>query len=354
MPNKMSKLKDQVKELDYLFVANNLEKFMTSTSSRPENELTNSFFSPFGSNLSKMIWLSPSRLLLVMQDATLVWLVIDAISGDIFKMLTDKTLTQSFGHNSAKLSGQFICDVVLVSKSEKQSPILALAYLDKSKIDLISFNKPSQINDYLNNGSGKKLFCQTLEKLAAFDPVMASYEFSCPNFTLTEKRFSSLASDISPATFCLWWPNDGQQAFTLNSQPPQHTISLLEREDLRSNVLCLSTNLSDSNLIEYLYKSDGHLLSLSYLDKSSLIAVEQVEMNPNKYAVIVFKYDISSGVESEQKPRAGKTKLVSFHMNSKIASIEQVKHGRKFVLMLSSDQTLVLYDISRNLVFKHR
>jgi hypothetical protein len=354
-PSKVSKLKDQVKELDSLFLVNNLEKVTTSTSSQPSNEILNSFFASFGASLSRVIWLNSVRLLLVMQDATLVWLIIDPISGDIIKILTDKTLTQAFAHNSSRLSGSFICDVALISRNSNQSPILALAYLDKSKIDLITFNKFTLINDVLNNTCSKKSSGQNLEKLSTFDPILNCYEFSCPSFYLIEKRFATLSNERDQLTFCLWWPNDGQQTFLVRNQPQQQTISLLERDDLRSNVLVLITNLTDSNLLEYLYKSDGHLLLLSYLDRSSLIAVEQTETNSYKHSVLIYRYDIPSGLECENsKPRSAKTKLISFSLNAKIQSVEQVKHGKKFILMLCSDQTLILYDISRNLIFKHR
>jgi hypothetical protein len=353
-PNKISKLKDQVKELDSLFQVNNLEKTTSSASNQSSNEILNSFFAYFGANLTKVIWLSTTRLLLIMQDATLVWLIIDAISGDIVKMLTDKTLTQAFGHNSAKLSGNFICDAALISKNNKQSPILALAYLDKSKIDLITFNKFVQINEFFYNGNSKMNIAQNLEKLSTYDPILTNYEFSCPSTYLIEKRLSTFSNESDQSTFCLWWPNDGQQTFLVRNQPQKQAISLLERDDLRTNVLVLSTNLSDSNLIEYLYKSDGHLLSLNYTDRSSLIAVEQTETNAHKYSILIYKYDIPTGLECESKPRSSKTKLLSFSLNAKIQSIEQVKYGKKFILMLCSDQTLILYDISRNLIFKHR
>ena len=372
-PNKISKLKDQVKELDSLFQTNNLEKVSSSGSSSSANEILNSFFASFGSSLSKIIWLCPSRILMIMQDATLVWLVIDTISGNIVKILTDKTLTQPFGHNSQKLSGSFVCDVALVYKGGQNfSPILVIAYLDKSKIDLITFGKAMQVNEYLNfeNGDKSSRTANTnVEKLASFDPSSISYEFSCPSLYLIEKRIAinyhaQSALTSPPCTFCLWWPNDGHQAFVIHNKPQQHTISLLERDDLRSNVLILSTCLTDKNLLEYIFKSDGHLLSLNYIDANSFLAVEQTETNAHKYLLLIYKYEIpveceKSGLMPQQatecaKPKSPKIKLISFHMNAKVQSIEQVKYGKRFLVILCQDQTVVLYDMSRNLVFNHR
>ncbi len=94
-PGKMSKLKDQIKELDGLF--------QTSTESvKDDPNLWSSiksqsyFLSYLNSNLVKIIWLSSNRLLVIMHDAVLVWMLIDTVSGDLIKVLIDKSLTGKF------------------------------------------------------------------------------------------------------------------------------------------------------------------------------------------------------------------------------------------------------------------
>lgn len=342
-PNKISKLKDQVKELDELFATNSLENSIRINSTN--GELMSSFYASFGAVIVKTIWLStPGHMLCVMQNGTLVWILIDTLSGDIRKILFDKSL------ETLKTSGKYICDAALISKSDsKQSPILVLAYYDQSRIDLISFGKATQINEYLNKSEAN------LDKLASFEPTLISYEFSCPTFYYIEKRILTQTT-TSSSNFCLWWPNDGQLAY-MDSK--QRAVSLLERDDLRTNILILSTNLADQNLLEYMFKSDGHLLGLSYVDEKSLVAVELIETtSEQRFSIMVFRYEIpSEGCESASvliKPSLPKVKLASFNLNSSVVSIDQVKFGKKFVVMLCADQTLVLYDISRNLFFKHR
>jgi len=285
-----------------------------------------------------------------MQDSCLVWLIIDTISGDLVKILTDKTLTTGFGaSNNLHLSGKFICDAALLMKDSKAiSPILILTYSDKSKVDLITFNKATQVNDHLKNP--KDLL--KLEKLSAFEPTLTSYEFACPSIYRIEKRISILSSanGITNKTFSVWWPNDGQivwQPVTKDdaNNANKQTISLLERDDLRNNILILSTNLGDANLMEYLFKTDGLLLGLNYINENNLIAIEQTETTTShKYMINIYRYELPNESDvSEAKQFTGenlnpsefkaknslKIKIGSFSLNSKIASVEQIKFGKK-------------------------
>jgi hypothetical protein len=344
-PAKMSKLKDQVRELDDLLTHSSQND--TASSIKP-TQLNNHFLSYLNSSLTKMIWLSSSRLLLIMQDSTLVWVIIDTISGDLIRILTDKTLTTGFGvSNSSHLSSKFICDAALfIKESNTTSPILILTYSDKSKVDLITFNKAGQVNDYLKNS--KDLV--KLEKISAFEPILTSYEFACPAIYRIEKRISILSSaNGSSKTFSVWWPNDGQivwQPITNeSSNTNKQTISLLERDDLRNNILILSTNLADSNLMEHLFKSDGLLLGLNYMNENNLIAIEQTETTTYKYMISIYRYELPNEIEMNgakhlngsslnttgfKAKNSLKIRLGSFALNSKIASVEQIKFGKKY------------------------
>ncbi len=163
-----------------------------------------------------------------------------------------------------------------------------------------------------------------------------------------EKKISYFKSS---QTFTVWWPNDGQ--IVCHPSNKSESSSLLDREDLRNNVLVLSTNLTDSNLIEYLFKSDGILLSLHYLNETNLIAVEQTETNNQKYLINIYKYELPSEMSKltqqeeesnkNENKKSHKIKQTSFSSGAKIFSTEQVKISKKFILILSIDQTLILY-----------
>ena len=343
-PAKMSKIKDQVKEFDALFADTSTEH-ATKNTKQTSNETSSLFLSHLNTSLAKIIWLSSNRLLLIMQDGTLVWLVIDTISGDLIKILLDKTLVTPFGpSHSSNLSGKCVCDVALLCKETKSvSPILILTYSDKSKIDLITFHKASQINEHLK--SSKEPY--KLEKLSTYEPALTlSYEFACPSIYSIEKRISTMSSKSPNTTFGVWWPNDGQLVWhpTSSTNDNKQPISLLERDDLRNNVLILSTDLADVNLMEYLFKSDGLLLALNYLDENSLISVEQTETNAHKYVITIFRYELPSESEAMEakklmkvslnasgfkSKKSLKIKLSSFSLNAKVASIEQIKFSRK-------------------------
>lgn len=174
---------------------------------------------------------------------------------------------------------------------------------------------------------------QKLEKLSNFVPLLFSYEFSCPNVYRIEKRLS-IDTNMNDNFFTVWWPNENQVTWqpSKNEKTDSQTFSLLERDDLRNNVLVLSLDPSDKNLLEHIYKSDGLLLSCSFINRNSLLAVEQTETSTQKYSISIFRYDFPNELNDNgeelkrlvQAQNSLKIKLISFSLNSKIASIEQV------------------------------
>jgi hypothetical protein len=353
-PYKMTKLKDKVKEFDALISQTITHSRDLERDENQMNEiLSNRFFSSFGSNLTKILWLGENRLVLIFQDATLCWVVIDPLSGDILKMLIDKSLStlSSSNENNLKLSGNHVCDFVVVLRDSFITPIIAIAYFDKSKLDLVTFGKGHSFYDFVMNNQKNT---SNLEKLSHYEPSTTSFEFSCPSYYMIEKRLITIKDEKCHPTFCLWWSNDTSNVLKLQNTQT-NSVSLLEKDDLRSNILLLSSNLSDTNLIENIFKSEGHLVSLFYSNKSNLIAIEQTEINTHKntFTIHIYKYELSCNCDDQDpKPKSPKIKLNSFNLNSRIQSINQIKHSRNFLAILSTDQTLVVYDLNRNLVFK--
>ena len=322
-PSKMTKLKDQIKEFDAIF--------QPSSDESQASKAAGLFMSSLSSNVAKIVWLSTNRILLIMQDALLVWLLIDTVSGDLIKILIDKTLHSPLGSDGTRLSGAVICDAFLVVKNDpKQPTVLILTYSDKSIVDLVSFNKNSVFIESVTKDTNK------LEKLTAFEPSLMSFEFSCPSNYRIEKRLCF--NEAAAGLFTLWWPNDGQMAWQPRHAADSQTVSLLERDDLRNNILLLSMSGEDKNLLEYVFKSDGLLLSVSYLSRTSLIALEQTETSTQKYALTFYRYDLPVEWDAKNKDAGGqsminmlpksagtyKIKLTTFNLNAKIASIEQV------------------------------
>lgn len=355
MPNKISKFKDNIKELDDMFLKLEISSNETNNQSNEtdsiKKENLNGFLSCYNSNIVKIIWLSENRLLIVMKNSILIWLIIDTVSGDLILVSIDKSLTlpihsinnqsTSSSTSSSKqvnLSGKQICDAAMLVRDQKQAiSLLILAYLDKSIIDIIAINRNSNFIEYLKD-------VKSLKKIKEFEPSLKSYEFSIPNQYLIEKRISYHASLTHETnnTFTIWWENSGyHKAIKLENE--EKSISLLDRDDLRNNVLILTANLTCSNLLEYLFKSDGNLLACSYLNQSSLIAIEQIETN----IINIFRYDLPIDSKTETK-NSLKIKLNSLNLKSKIVSNEQIKICQKYILMLSSDQTIIIYEIKRN------
>jgi hypothetical protein len=148
LPNKLTKLKEQLKELGNL---------LGST-----QNLTNNV------NVIKQIWCCPHILLLVLQDATLVWIHVHPKTCNLNRIQVDKTLS-----SSVKLSGKIVCDLKIVLKTNEKFeklPLLVIVYADKFTVDFISFGKSSAFQKYLD-GTNEKL-----EKLSTFEPALTSFD----------------------------------------------------------------------------------------------------------------------------------------------------------------------------------
>ncbi|CAF0928780.1 unnamed protein product [Brachionus calyciflorus] len=298
MPNKMSKLKDQVKEFDLLLSSVKIIKIM---------------------------WLNQNRLLLITESSNLIWLVIDPVSGDLIKILIDKSL------DNLKLSSKKLSDLQFMTPEGSMSSILIISYSDKSKLDLIKFKKSTQFFDFFQKLS-------TLEKLENFDPFLVqTYEFTCPEVGYPINKYILLDSKYQ--FFTIWWSN---QIELVNQR------SLLDRDDLRNNILILSSNLTDPNLLEYMFKSDGLLLAVDYIE-DNLVSVEQVEyINNQKYSITIFKCLIKDP-KNQDDFKPVKLKLKSFYLKAKVLKVNI--YGL-FILILCEDQTIILYDYYKNLVKK--
>lgn len=135
----------------------------------------------------------------------------------------------------------------------------------------------------------------------------------------------------------VWWSNQLGGDASAEGEP----LSILDKSDLRTNVIVLSAalNLSpesnNSNMIEYLAKSDGCLLSLSYADDDprTLIAVEQFEstltsQTGGRFSIEIYKHCIYED-RSSSKIRP-KRKLTSFNLTSRVASSEQVRASKRY------------------------
>jgi hypothetical protein len=364
-PSKQSRLKDQVKELDELLRPTTTATTTTKTNNsmaltQPPSRVSNRS----ESSVAVALWLNAQQLLLVMRDATFVWLVVDTISADIVRMQVDKTLP-----NSQKLSGTRLCECAYVADSQ---PMFVLAYSDASKLDLVMFNKAAQMSDYLTKWKTSET---KLEKLSAFEPTLVAYEFACPNAFPVEKRVATMPQSTSASTtattefaqFVLWWPNEPHQAWMLqhSNKSNEAMISLLERDDLRTNVLVLTVSVEHkkrrtAQVTQRAFKSDAQLLAVRYGDDQngqSLLAVEQSEsslpssLSKRKYAMTIYKYDLSSSGAEKQT----KIKLRTVSMSSLVSSFEHVRFSGKYVLaMCSADQTLIMHDTHMNTSRTHR
>lgn len=353
LPSKMSKFKDQIKELDDLFT--NSKPVIKTTSEHANKETLNHFLACFSSSIAKIIWLESNRLLLVLNDSNLIWILFDTVSGDLIKLKIDKSLasslplfnSQTSSTSSAKhahLSGQLISDAALILHTDSAS--LVLAYSDAPKVDIVKLNKSSL--GYFKANKNE----QTLKKLNAFEPQLKTHEFALPSQYFIEKKLCTHASN---ETFTVWWENSSGMATSLKQENEQFkSISLLDRDDLRHNIQILSLSLKYDNLLEYVFKSEGNLLALSYLTKTSLVAIEQAEdLKSRQFLINIYRYNLPDDLNVEAK-NSLKIKLISFELTSKIVSSEQVAASKNSILMLTSDQSLIIYEINRNAYRSHR
>ena len=344
VPSKMTMIKDKLKEFDDLLARNTI---------KASNDVVNS-------PVVKIIWITSSLMLLVIQDGNLVWVVVDPISNDLLQILVDKSLIQV---NPTKLSGSIICDALFylnpscidkkIDPSELTSKLI-LAYLDKSRLDIIGFAKSATFLSYLYNPDIK------LEKLASFDPTISFMDFSCPTSYRIAKHlcYPFFVQDYSTESnysqsFTLYWPNDGQIVWT-----PSSALSSLEKDDLSTNVIVVShkKNHQDS-LIQHLFKSTGYLLKLNYLNEKHLIAVEQSESTTQQFVISIYRYELTSDVISRpaiyNTQHSFKNMIFMFNLSSKIKFVSNLSSSKRYIIMISSDLTVFLCDLVRKIAHKY-
>jgi hypothetical protein len=146
LSTKTSRLKEQIKELDHL-----------------------------NSGPCKVVWLTHKRLFVLMQDATIVWLSFDAMSGDLLKSFVDRSLSlltvDTTSSNVIKLSGGVLCDSAILpvrTKLHDSGFALVLAYKDKAKIDIITFQKSKLFAQHLYDGKLDYVYFLTVSLVALF------------------------------------------------------------------------------------------------------------------------------------------------------------------------------------------
>jgi len=145
----MSRIKDNVKELDDLLL-------------NPAN------------TICKMMWFSQNRPVVCLDNATLVWLIANPVSGDLIKVCTDTSL------KDVKLSGKRVSDIEFVMGAV---PMMILVYVDQNRVDFIGFVKTALFEAYLNLKEANP------EKLSLFEPgLIRSLELQCPSTFDVEKR----------------------------------------------------------------------------------------------------------------------------------------------------------------------
>ena len=337
LPNKMTMIKDKVKEFDELL-------------SRNSNTILNDEIT---SPVVRIIWISSSLILIIIQDGHLVWIAVDPISNDLLQILVDKSLIQV---NPAKLSGSIICDALFYlypnsnqqnKKLDEFSPKLILAYLDKSRLDIIGFAKSTNLINYLYSSDIK------LEKLQTFEPTISFMDFSCPTSYRIEKHLcypTSVTKDFTQS-FALYWPNDGQIVWT-----PSSALSSLEKDDLSTNVIVVSHKQNQNNLVQHQFKSTGFLLKLNYLNESNVIAVEQSESTTQQFIVNIYRYELTNDSMSQPTIHSAhhsfKNMIFMFNLASKIKFVSNLSTSKRYLIMISNDLNVYLCDLIRKIAHK--
>jgi hypothetical protein len=337
VPSKMTIIKEKVREFDEL-LSNSVITASNDGANAP---------------IVKIIWITSSLLLLVIQDGNLVWIVVDPISNDLLQILVDKSLTQV---NPSKLSGSIICDALFylnpssdkkIDSNELTSKII-LAYLDKSRLDIIGIPKSANFINYLYNPEIK------LEKLSSFDPTISFMDFSCPtSYRIAKHLCYPSSNEKGFQSFALYWPNDGQIVWT-----PSSALSSLEKDDLSTNVIVVSNNKNEhDSLIQNLFKSTGLLLKLNYLNETNLIAIEQSESTTQQFVINIYRYELINEIVSRpviySAQHSFKNMIFMFNLSSKIKFVSNLSSSKRYLIMISSDLTVFLCDLTRKIAHKY-
>lgn len=247
-------------------------------------------------------WRSRKCLQMILSNACVLNVVIAEHSGDVEKLLIDKSLV-------GKLSGESLSDAVLTDQ------YMVATYVDKTRVDFIYFCKRPPLGEAIKK----------LEKLSAWEPKVTTIDIPGPMGRRLDRKLSiNLHQDL----LLVWWNNFSKE---LMPWTPMAT------EKDRANLIIISIRGPNADILTFTKtECDPIFAEFSQLQPHKIYTTEQGMSSGGETIVKICTYEVIQG----------KIQRVAA-MNMALKSMVHCQNrspGEDRLLLGCADGTLVLYD----------
>lgn len=262
--------------------------------------------------LIQLRWRSRKCLQLILSNACIISIVLAGHSGDIEKLLIDKSLV-------GKLSGETVADACMTDQ------FIMASYSDKSKVDYIYFCKRPPLGEAVKK----------LEKVSVWEPKITAIEIPGPVGRRLERR---LSVNMHQDMVLVWWSNSSKEAMPWS---PMST----DRD--RANLVIISVHGPNIDVLTYSRtECDPVSAQFSNLQPHKLYTVEQGMSSGGETTAKACTYEVVQG-------KIQRASVVNIPLKSMV-QCESRCPGEDKLLLGCADGTLVVYDESRKVTQLNR
>lgn len=247
-------------------------------------------------------WRSRKCLQMILSNACIINVVLTGHSGDIEKLLIDKSLV-------GKLSGETISDACMTDQ------YLVTTYQDKAKIDYIYFCKRPPLGEAIRK----------LEKVSAWEPKITPVDTPGPLGRRLERK---LSVNMHQDMVLVWWSNSSKEAMPW---------SPMATEKDRANLIIISIHGPNVDVHTFnRTECDPVFAGFSKLQPHKIYTVEQGMSSGGETTAKACTYEVVQG-------KIQRVTVVNIPLKSMV-QCESRSPGEDKVLLGCADGTLVMYD----------
>ncbi|XP_052768455.1 WD repeat-containing and planar cell polarity effector protein fritz homolog isoform X2 [Mya arenaria] len=247
-------------------------------------------------------WRSRKALQLILNNACVVNVVLAGHSGDIERLLVDKSLI-------GKLSSDTVNDALMTDQ------FLVATYSDKSRLDYVYFCKRPPLGEAIKK----------LEKISVWEPKVTNLDIPGPVGRRLERR---VAVNIHQDLVLVWWSNSSKEAMPWS---PMAT----DRD--RANIIAVSCHGPNIDIMTFTRtECDPVSTKFSQLHAYRFYTVEQGMGSAGETTVKAATYEIVQN-------KIQRISVINIALKSMV-QCEGRSPGEDRLVLGCADSTLVIYD----------
>ncbi|ESO86364.1 hypothetical protein LOTGIDRAFT_167175 [Lottia gigantea] len=252
-------------------------------------------------------WKTKHILQVILNNGCVISFVITQTSGDVEKILLDKSMIGKFSSHTlccSKLTDQF----------------MVASFPDTSKIDYVYFTKRPSLAEA----------AVRLDKLASWEPKVMQLEIPGPKGRRLDRRFSC---NIHNDHILIWWMTASDEAWPWS---PMFT----DKE--RANTVVLHANGPSVDVLCFTRtENDPLYMTFSQLQSQRILAIEESKGSRGETICFTCKYDIIRG-------KIQRTSMTAIPLKSPIVC-QCISPGEDKVILGCSDGSIVMHDDQKKL-----